>query len=131
MDVCIIYQAHYSRLLSVHMNDMTNLLVNHPNICAESQAGNIDKHTTSSKFSAMTIDQCHEQDNGAVKVSDTQEPWQSLKWQDKLQHLKRSRWPEDQQSNKTLRIFTMKATWSATWLPQSRQISHSCCSRHE
>ena len=82
----------------------------------------------SNKFSAMAIDQCHEQDNGAVKVSarcpKTMALWQSPKWQDRLQHLKRVRWPEDQQPNKTPRIFTMKATWNAICLSQRRPTTH-------
>ena len=58
----------------------------HPNIRVEMCAGQIIVHKTSSQFSAKTIDQCHEQDNGAVEVADAQEPWQSMKWQDRLQH---------------------------------------------
>ena len=65
---------HYTRptnlrWLSVHIRDMMSLLVNYPNIRSELRAGKIGVHKTSSKFLAMTIDQCHEQDNGAVKVS--------------------------------------------------------------
>ena len=106
-----LYQTRYSRWLSVRIRDMKSLLVNHPNIRAELRAGKIVVHKTSSMFSAMTIDQCHEQDNGAVSVSDAQEPWQSLKWQHRLQHLKRIKWQDDQEPNRTTRIFTMKATW--------------------
>ena len=53
---------------------MISLLVNNPNIRAELRAGKMVVHKASSKFSAMAIDQCPEQDNGAVKVSDAQEP---------------------------------------------------------
>ena len=61
--------THYSRWLSVHIRDMTSFSVNHPNIHAEFPAGEFVVHTTRNKFSAMAIDQCHEQNNGAVKGS--------------------------------------------------------------
>ena len=61
--------THYSRWLSVHIRDMTSLSVNHPNIHAEFRAGQFVVHKTRNKFSAMAIDQCHEQNNGAVKGS--------------------------------------------------------------
>ena len=61
--------THYSRWLSVHIRDMTSLSVNHPNIHAEFRAGKCVVHKTRNKFSAMAIDQCHEQNNGAVKGS--------------------------------------------------------------
>ena len=57
----------------------------------------------------MAIDQCREQDNDPVKISHAQKPWQSLKWQYRLQHSKRIRWPEDQEPNKTSRVFNIKA----------------------
>ncbi len=61
--------THYSRRLSVHIRDMTSLSVNHPNIHTEFRAGKFVVHKTRNKFSAMAIDQCHEQNNGAVKGS--------------------------------------------------------------
>ena len=61
--------THSSRWLSVHIRDMTSLSVNHPNMHAEFRAGKFDVHKTRNKFSAMAIDQCHEQNNGAVKGS--------------------------------------------------------------
>ena len=61
--------THYSRWLSVHIRDMTSLSVNHPNIHAEYRARKFVVHKTRNKFSAMAIDQCHEQNNGAVKGS--------------------------------------------------------------
>ena len=70
-----LYQTHYFRWLSVHIRDMMSLLVNHPNIRAELRGGKIVVHKTSNTFSAMVIDQCHEQDNGLVTISDAQEPW--------------------------------------------------------
>ena len=67
----------------------------------------------------MAIDQCHEQDNVPVKIPHAQEPWQSMKWQYRLQHLKRIWWPEDQEPNKTSTVFNMKATWVCN-LPVSK-----------
>ena len=69
----------------------------------------------------MVIEQCHEPENGPVQISDAQEPWQSLKWRYRLQHLKRIRWPEDQEPNKTSRVFNMKATWVCN-LPFSKTV---------
>ena len=88
MDVRIIPNTLFHVVVcdSVRIRDMVSLLANHPTIRAELRGGKIVVHKTSSKCSAMTINQCHEQYNGAVKVSDAQEPWQSLKGQDMLQH---------------------------------------------
>ena len=61
--------THYSRWLSVHIRDMTSLSVNHPNIHAGFRAGKFVVRKTQNKFSAIAIDQCHEQNNGAVKGS--------------------------------------------------------------
>ena len=74
--------------LSVRIRDMMSLLVNHPDIRAELLEKLLcTKQAASVHCSAMIINQCHEQYNGAVKVSVyAQELWQSLKWQDRLQH---------------------------------------------
>ena len=61
--------THYCRWLSVHIRDMTSLSVNHPNIHAKFRAGTFVMHKTRNKFSTMAIDQCHEQNNGAIKGS--------------------------------------------------------------
>ena len=74
--------------LSVHIRDMMSLMVNHPDSPAELRAVKVVVHKTSSKCSAMIINQCHEQYNDAVKVglSGATEPRQSLKCQDRFQH---------------------------------------------
>ena len=59
--------THYSRWLSVHIRDMALLSENHPRIYAEFCAGKFVVHKTCNKFSAMAIDQCHEQNNAVVK----------------------------------------------------------------
>ena len=61
--------THYSRWLSVHIRDMLLLKEKHPSIFTESCAGNFSVNKTSNKFSAMALDQCHEQNNATVKES--------------------------------------------------------------
>ena len=60
---------HYSRWLSVHIRDVLALSKKHPEILTEFNAGKLVIHKTSDKFSAMAIDQCHEQNNATVKES--------------------------------------------------------------
>ena len=60
---------HYSRWLPVHIRDMMALSEKHPDIVAEFHAGKFVIHKTSNKFSAMAIDQYHEQNNATVKES--------------------------------------------------------------
>jgi len=59
--------THYSRWLSVHIRDMMSLAEKHPHVLAEFQSGNFVVHKTSNKFSAMALDQSHEQNNAMVK----------------------------------------------------------------
>lgn len=61
--------THYSRWLPVHIRDMTLLSENHPGIFDEFCAGKFVVHKTSNMFSAMAIDQCHEQNNAVIKES--------------------------------------------------------------
>ena len=61
--------THYSRWLSVHIRDMTNLIDKHPCVLAEFKSGKFVVHKTSNKFSRMAIDQCHEQNTAVVKGS--------------------------------------------------------------
>ena len=60
---------HYARWLPVHIRDMSLLSEKHPSILAEFSAGKFVVNKTSKKFSAMAIDQCHEQNNANVKDS--------------------------------------------------------------
>ena len=64
-----LYHTNYYRWLSVHIRDTTTLSNKHPDVLAEFQRGNFVVHKTSNKFSAMVIDQCHEQNNAMVKGS--------------------------------------------------------------
>ena len=61
--------THYSRWLSVHNFDMLNLIDKHPDVLAEFRSETFVVHKTSNKFFAMSIDQCHEQNNAVVKGS--------------------------------------------------------------
>ena len=61
--------THYSRWLSVHIRDMMMLSEKQPGVLAEFTAGKFVIYKTSNKFSAMAIDQCHEQNNALVKGS--------------------------------------------------------------
>ena len=61
--------THYSRWLSVHIRDMMMLSEKQPGVLAEFKAGKFVICKTSIKFSAMAIDQCHEQNNALVKGS--------------------------------------------------------------
>lgn len=61
--------THYSRWLSVLIWDTVLLIEKHPATLAEFCAGKFSVNKTSKKFSAIAIDQCHEQNNVTVKES--------------------------------------------------------------
>ena len=61
---------HYSRWLSVHIRDMMMLSEKQLGVLAEFKTGKFVICKTSNKFSAMEIDQCHEQNNALVKGSE-------------------------------------------------------------
>lgn len=61
--------THYSRWLSVHIRDMMTLTQKHPEVLPEFKSGNFVVHKTNNMFSAMVLDQCHEQINVMVKGS--------------------------------------------------------------
>ena len=48
---------------------MMNLIDKHPDVLAEFKSRRFVVHKTSNKISAMSIDQCHEQNNAVVKGS--------------------------------------------------------------
>ena len=49
------------------MRDMLSLESVHPDVFAQFEAGNFTMKKTSRPFSAMAIDQAHEQNNASVK----------------------------------------------------------------
>ncbi|XP_041473700.1 uncharacterized protein LOC121422610 [Lytechinus variegatus] len=59
--------TNYARCLSVHIRDMMNLADKHPDVLAEFRSGKFVVHKTRNNFSAMAIDQYHEQNNALVK----------------------------------------------------------------
>ena len=61
--------THYSRWIPVHIRDMNILSEKYPAIFTEFCEGKFVVHKASNKFSAIAIDQCHEQNNAIVKDS--------------------------------------------------------------
>ena len=60
---------HYARWLTVHVKDMALLSETHPALYAEFNDGKFVEQKSSSHFSPITIDQCHEQNNSIIKGS--------------------------------------------------------------
>ena len=60
-------RTNYSRWLSVHIRDMQQLPVKHPELVSEFEAGKFTFQKTENAFSAMPLDQGHEQNNEMVK----------------------------------------------------------------
>ena len=59
--------VNYSRWLPVHISDMVNLQTKHPSVYQEFMKGHFAVNKTNKKFSAIAIDQCHEQQNDYIK----------------------------------------------------------------
>jgi hypothetical protein len=59
--------THYARWLPVHVRDMASLQWRLPAIAQQFQMGNFVVHKSMRPFSAMAIDQAHEQNNTLVK----------------------------------------------------------------
>lgn len=59
--------VNYARWLPVHLRDMMSLEQRHPDVASEFHKGNFVVHKTRKDFSAMAIDQAHEQNNAVVK----------------------------------------------------------------
>ena len=59
--------VHYSRWLPIHLKDMLLLEKQHPSVAGEFNKGNFVVHKSDRTFSAMAIDQAHEQNNAVVK----------------------------------------------------------------
>ena len=60
-------RTNYSRWLFVHIRDMQQLPVKHPELVREFEAGKFTFQKTENAFSAMPLDQGHEQNNEMVK----------------------------------------------------------------
>ena len=60
--------TNYARWLPVHLRDMLTLETTHPVVFEEFQKGNFVVHKTNRDFSAMALDQAHEQANAIIKA---------------------------------------------------------------
>lgn len=81
----ILDHTNYARWVPVHLRDMANLHRAHPVIAFEFNNGNFTVRKTGRVFSAMAIDQAHEQNNCAVKsdggaIGLTQSPDALRRW---------------------------------------------------
>jgi len=59
--------TNYSRWIPVHLRDMVTLPTAQPEVDREFETGNFTIQKTSRQFSAIPIDQAHEQNNAAIK----------------------------------------------------------------
>ena len=59
--------THYSRWVPVHLRDMVSLKQLHPDVYVEFLKGNFVVKKSKRAFSAVAIDQAHEQNNASVK----------------------------------------------------------------
>ena len=59
--------TNYARWIPVHLRDMVTLPTAHSEVAREFEAGNFTIQKTSRQFSAIPIDQAHEQNNAAIK----------------------------------------------------------------
>ena len=76
---------NYARWLPVHITDMVNLIRTHPGVYYEFMKGHFTGQRTNKVFSAMSIDQCHEQMNKLVKgeggaIGLTEDPQALERW---------------------------------------------------
>ena len=59
--------TNYNRWLPVHLHDMQELPIKHPDVYEKFVDGLFVVHKTQNRFSAMALDQAHEQENAVVK----------------------------------------------------------------
>ncbi|KAJ8375399.1 hypothetical protein SKAU_G00059790 [Synaphobranchus kaupii] len=77
--------VNYARWLPVHLRDMLSLHQIHPELALEFHNGKFVVHKSSREFSAMAIDQAHEQANALIKgdggaVGVTEDPSALRRW---------------------------------------------------
>ncbi|KAF5286825.1 hypothetical protein FQA39_LY00358 [Lamprigera yunnana] len=63
----VFHQVHYARWLAVHIRDLANLPQTHPDVNTNFEAGNFVAMKTKRAFSAIALDQNHEQVNACLK----------------------------------------------------------------
>ena len=59
--------TNYARWFSIHLRDMLTLESRHPALYPEFKKGNFVVHKTNHNFSALALDQAHEQANAIIK----------------------------------------------------------------
>ena len=77
--------VNYARWLPIHYRDMVTLEQKHPQLAQEFQSGNFVVHKSSRQFSAVAIDQAHEQANAVIKadggaIGMTEDPSALRRW---------------------------------------------------
>ena len=77
--------VNYARWLPVHFRDMMSLEKQHQEVAREFHKGNFVVHKSRRDFSAMAIDQAHEQNNAAIKgdggaIGLTEDPGALRRW---------------------------------------------------
>lgn len=77
--------TNYSRWLPIHLRDMVTLKEKHPQLAQEFESGKFVVHKSSRDFSAMAIDQAHEQANAVIKadggaIGVTEDPSALRRW---------------------------------------------------
>lgn len=81
----ILDRTNYARWVPVHIRDMSNLSTTHPQVAVEFNNGNFTVRKTGRVFSAMAIDQAHEQNKCTIKsdggaIGLTQSPDALRRW---------------------------------------------------
>ena len=59
--------VHYARWVPIHLHDMVALQFTHPDVHSQILNGKFVVKKTAHSFSALAIDQAHEQNNASVK----------------------------------------------------------------
>ena len=77
--------TNYARWIPIHLRDTVSLDIKHPDVFAQFLAGNFAVKMTTRAFSAIAIDQAHEQNNATVKgdggaVGLTENPAAMRRW---------------------------------------------------
>ena len=77
--------VHYARWLPIHLKDLLTLEEKHPRLAEEFNNGKFVVHKSSRDYSAMAIDQAHEQANAVIKgdggaVGVTENPSALRRW---------------------------------------------------
>ena len=77
--------VNYARWLPIHLRDIMLLEEAHPQLAAEFHSGKFVVHKSNREFSALAIDQAHEQANAVIKGDDgaigvTEDPSALQRW---------------------------------------------------